>query len=287
MPPGPELAAVLASVDRSQVTAEQLPDLLVAWHRMESWVQFQHEAVACETARGVLAPAGSTARCDDTEQVARGVEVVAWTLRCSQRFARDLVDLGMAMTHRLPRVGAAYQTGLLDHGRAHAFADSLRGIADDELARAIADRLLGHAPDQTLGQLRDALRFHMDKRDPHSQRRRYQTGHANRRVWIRQNPQDGTASLCAAGLSPVAAARAFDRLDRIARSARADADPRNLAQLRADAMVDILIGQPFTLHPTINPTTAEADAANPVPDRGHRPPHWRPPQPPASTPAPA
>ena len=57
------------------------------------------------------------------------------------------------------------------------------------------------------------------------------------------------------------AAAAFDRVDRIARAAKSFGDVRTLAQLRADATLDLLSGRPFLLSPSLDKLTAEADQA--------------------------
>ena len=58
LPPGPELAAALATVDRSRVGACDLHDLLEARVRLLAHVQAQVLADVWETARTVGQPAG-------------------------------------------------------------------------------------------------------------------------------------------------------------------------------------------------------------------------------------
>ena len=62
LPPGPELAAVLATVDRSRVGACDLHDLLQARVRLLAHVQAQLLADVWETARSVGQPAESLTR---------------------------------------------------------------------------------------------------------------------------------------------------------------------------------------------------------------------------------
>src|SRR5690606_37040533 len=116
----------------------------------------------------------------------------------------------------------------------------------------------------TLSALREKLRYHIDRRDPDSKRRRYRRRLAERDVWLREK-EDGTAILAGSHLPPHRAGAAYDRVDRLARAARAEGDARTLSQLRADAMLDLLIGLPFAVVPSVDPLTAEADAEHEVP----------------------
>ncbi len=75
---------------------------------------------------------------------------------------------------------------------------------------------------------------------------------------------DGTACLSGYNLPTDKALAAYDRLNRLARAAKSAGDARTLAQLRADAQLDLLAGIPFQLSPTIDPVTADADALHPT-----------------------
>ena len=91
-------------------------------------------------------------------------------------------------------------------------------------------------------------------------RRRYRTSVADRRVGIELD-SEGTARLSGINLPVDRAAAAEDRLNRLARAAKADGDIRTIAQLRADAMLDLLTGIAFRLRPSNDPHTADADWA--------------------------
>src|SRR5690606_15492537 len=133
-------------------------------------------------------------------------------------------------------------------------------------ARTIATKLVDRAEAWTLAQLRDKLRYHIDRADPQAKRRRYRKAVTDRGVWLYAN-DDGTANLTGVNLPPHRAAAALDRLDRLARAARRDGDPRTLPQLRADAFTDLHTGTPFQLSPTTDPITAHADTeAQPKPE---------------------
>jgi hypothetical protein len=76
------------------------------------------------------------------------------------------------------------------------------------------------------------------------------------RAWTNH---DGTASIFGTDLPVDRAAAADEYLTRLARAAKADGDVRTLAQLRADAYLDLLTGIAFRIQPSCDPVTAQAD----------------------------
>jgi hypothetical protein len=259
MAPGPELAAVLATIDRSAVAAEDLHDLLAARFRLLAHVQGQLLADVWETARTLGQPAGSLSRADEVTEHS-GTEI-GWTLAWTESYAFAQVLLGQALLGRLPAVWAAMLAGRIDAAKANAFVDALADL-DEQTARAVADRLLDRADRWTLAQLRDRLRYHVERANPADAKDRYQRRVVDRDVSVRPG-MHGTACLSGYNLPTDKALAAYDRLDRLARAAKSAGDTRTLAQLRADAHLDLLAGTPFQLSPSIDPITAEADARHP------------------------
>jgi Domain of unknown function (DUF222) len=265
MAPGPELAAVLESVDHAAVEPQELEVLLQARARQIWHLQAEQMIDLYLTAQAVRRRIGMS---EQPKRARRHTfEYVGWQMRCSARWAQQQLDLAETLLTQLPDVFDEVSVGRLDPARAKAFVELLSGVEDDATVRWILDRLLPKAPEWTLPQLRERLRYHVDRKAPESARRRYQQRVADRGVELKQDP-DGTATLCAAGLAPHRAAAAYDRLDRLARAARCAGDARSLPQLRADAFTDTLTGTPFDLAPTVDPLTAEADAHHPRPDAG-------------------
>ena len=259
MAPGPELAALLATIDRSAVAAEDLHDLLAARFRLLAHVQGQLLADVWETARTLGQPAGSLSRTDEVTEHS-GTEI-GWTLAWTESYAFAQVLLGQALLCRLPAVWAAMLAGRIDGAKANAFVDALADL-DEQTARAVADRLLDRADRWTLAQLRDRLRYHVERANPADAKDRYQRRVVDRDVSVRPG-MHGTACLSGYNLPTDKALAAYDRLDRLARAAKSAGDERTLAQLRADAHLDLLAGTPFQLSPSIDPITAEADARHP------------------------
>jgi hypothetical protein len=114
---------------------------------------------------------------------------------------------------------------------------------------------------------------------------------ADRQVWL-QPFTDGTAFLAGSNLPPHLARKAYNYLDRLARAAKALGDPRTLPQLRADAYLALLAGEPFRYQPPVDPLSQEADqqaaadgtvaddpddlaGRTPPPAPRHRPPRYR------------
>ena len=164
---------------------------------------------------------------------------LVWTRRAAQTH----VDLGRDLVGRLPAVHAALAAGLIDLPRARVFSDVLELVDDAGLAARLADKVLPKAPGLTTSQIRARLRYRLLAADPAAAKKRYDRALAGRDATIWAS-DDGTAGLHATFLAPppARARAAFQRVEAIARGARQAGDPRTLAQLRADTMLDLLDG---------------------------------------------
>jgi len=269
LPPGPRLAVLLESIDQFAVDADELELVLRARARQIWHLQAELLVDLFLTARAVrqrigVAPAEWRRR--------QTCEYVGWRLGWSARWAQAQLDLADALLTRFPDVFAAVSEGRLDPARAKAFVELLSDVDDEATVRWIVDRLLPKAPGWTLAELRERLRYHVQRRAPQAARRRYRQRVVERDVRLRPEP-DGTASLAGVGLPAHRAAAAFDRIDRLARAARAAGDPRTLSQLRGDAFTDLLAGVPFPISPTVDGLTADAESPYPQPstDQHRRP----------------
>jgi len=276
--PGPGLAVLLAGVDRSALDSRGREDLLLARSHLLAWVQGELLDDVYLVARDVLTDPVERREAKDSEEKLDLVsaQLVGWTLRWSRNYAYGEVTLARALTERLPEVRAALHAGRIDAAKAAAIVHALSVVDDDGVARRIAGKVLRNAGRWTLSRLRDSLRYHVDRADPAGAGRRYRKRVAGRNVYLTAQP-DGTANLSGVDLPPHRAAQAYDRLDRLARTARAAGDVRNLGQLRADALVDIVAGVPFQLAPSLDPVGADADQEQRAGQRPDRPvgPNWR------------
>ena len=254
MPPGPGLAALLSTVDRDGLSGAQLAVVVAAQGRQVAHEQARLLADAVALARIPWDGPGPVTRVQADDFAA---DQVGWTLTMSNWSAHKLLDLGEGLLQRLPMVYEALLAGRIDYWRARAFVQSL-ALLDEDTARGIATALLAKAEGWTAAQLRDRLRYRANKADPELATRRYRHSVVDRRVHLGLD-SEGTAQLSGTNLPVDRAAAAEDRLDRLARAAKADGDARTLDQLRADAMLDALAGIPFQLRPGHYPYTADAD----------------------------
>jgi hypothetical protein len=155
-------------------------------------------------------------------------------------------------------VFAALSAGLIDLARARVFSEVLLEV-DDAVATSLVDKLIDRAGEWTCGQLRERLRYYLHKADPGWVSRRYKVAVAGREVRTWTNP-DGTACIFGKDLPVDRAAAADDYLTRLARAAKAAGDVRTLAQLRADAYLDLLSGNALCTQPSCDPVTTQSDA---------------------------
>ena len=262
MPPGPDLCALLATVDREGLSAAQLATLAAARAR-----QIAHEQAGLLADAVALAaiPWDGPGRGTREQEDDFAADQVAFALTMSRWSAYRLLNLGEQLLQKLPMVYAALAAGRIDFARAAVYVAELC-MLDDEVARAIAAATLAKAAVWTPSQLRDRLKYRAHKADPSLVKRRHAQSVTNRRVYVGLDTE-GTAQLSGLNLPPDRAAAADNWIDRLARAAKADGDTRTLDQLRADAMLDLLAGIPFHLHPSFDPLTAAADTAAAAADR--------------------
>src|SRR5262245_26620953 len=257
MPPGPGLSTVLATVDRTRLSAAQLAILAAARAR-----QIAHDQAGLLADAVALAaiPWHGPGRGTREQEDDFAADQVAFALTMSRWGAHKLLNLGEILLHKLPMVYEALAAGRIDYPRAAVYASEL-WLLDADQARRIATDTLAKAPTWTPSQLRDRLKYRAHKADPSLIKRRHTQSVTDRRVHVGLDTE-GTAQLTGRNLPPDRAAAADNWIDRLARAAKADGDTRTLEQLRADAMLDLLAGLTFQLHPSTDPLTTAADTGN-------------------------
>ena len=242
VPPGPQLAAALARIDPTHVPNNDLLALLTAQSR-----QADHEAarllgVIAEIGRATPTFAdGAVDRLD--RPVPHAADEVRAALAWSRRAADRECDLAEQLVHDLPQVYAAFLAGDIDRPKARVLADHLAGLTDAQIV-TVCHVLLPAASRLTPGQLVVRLRRLVAAIDPRHYERRYRKALRDRTVcaWLDEN---GTAVLCARGLSPAQAQAAVERIDLLAHAARRAGHPSTLDQIRVDILAGLLDG---TLH---------------------------------------
>ncbi|MCI0689402.1 MAG: HNH endonuclease, partial [Sporichthyaceae bacterium] len=257
LPPGPELGALLASVDRSTCNGYQLVGLITAGYRQIAWQQAQLLADVGElmlTRPGE--PEAAPARQEPVNtQVYREV---GFALRLAPGTGEELAKLAVKLRDELPVVGQALAAGRIDLPKARLMVRELAGLDDPDLANMVASRVLGQAEAASLGLLRERLRGLILAVDPDAARTRHSEAVARRRVRRTPHPED-TTSLNAIHLPADKAAAGWDYLTRLATAAKkAGGETRSMDQLRADLLADLLAG--------VDPT--QAGSPIPAPRKG-------------------
>jgi len=242
IPPGPLLGTALGRINVAYVPNSDLLALLAAQSR-----QAAHEAARL---LGVIAEVGrATPTLDDStverldHPVPHAADEVRAALAWSRRAADRECGLAEQLVHELPAVYAAFLAGDIDRPKVRVFADHLTGLTEAQIA-TVCEVLLPTAGRFAPGQLVVRLRRLVAAIDPRHYERRYRKALRDRTVcaWL---DEDGTAVLCARGLSPAQAQAAVERIDLMAHAARRAGHPSTLDQIRVDVLSGLLDG---TLH---------------------------------------
>ncbi|MGE5830382.1 MAG: DUF222 domain-containing protein, partial [Micromonosporaceae bacterium] len=251
LPPGPQLAAVLATVDRGRLGGSALMDLVKVRNRQVSWEQAQLLADVHELSLTPAVGPDSTDRLELPEEYAE-VEL-AYALTWTDRAAASLVDLADGCLRRLPAVHAALAAGRIDLPKAKVICHELE-LLDQAEARAVLERLLPEVDQLTTGQIRHRLRRLVLTVDPDAVRRRHRKALESRCVDY-DTYSNGTAALSGIYLPAEKAAAAWNYIDRVATATKAAglADTRGIDQIRADVFADLLAGVDPTLAGAILP----------------------------------
>jgi Domain of unknown function (DUF222) len=277
MAPGPVLAALLDSVDRRALSGGDRLRLAQARNRLVSHLQAQLledlYAVSWEEppADGPVAPQqASRYPWAETE--------LAFAMRWTRTAAGGRLEQARELIEDLPAVRAALSAGEIDMPKALVISELVGWLPCDdvELRRAVVDKVIDKAAQWTTGELRARLRKLILAIDPTAARKRYTAAIKTRRVQSFDNP-DCTGELWGRNLPPQDAAAAWERLTAIGRAAKAAGDSRSLDQLRADAFLDLLVGEGVAVG---DPLTHHTGG---VPEAAGLPEHLPPPA--ATTPA--
>jgi len=234
--PGPELAASLAEIDSSRLSATDRVGALVALRRMaahyEGRVLEEISALESQLHHGEEEPHHRA-----VENTA--VEVGA-ALHLTRRAAEAHTHLALELARRLPAVLAALLSGEIDLRRAKTIGQGTEHLPD-HTARRVVEQVIDEAGGMTTGQLAAAVRRLGFEADPDAAAKRYRRSLDDRRVFVGPTP-DGTANLYGLDL-PAERMVAFSRwLDRAAKDLRRIDKGRTMDQLRADILLDILEG---------------------------------------------
>ncbi|MBO0868565.1 MAG: DUF222 domain-containing protein [Micromonosporaceae bacterium] len=217
--PGPELAALLSTVDRDALDPAAQVALACARARLLAHVQGE-----------MLADIAALADSGDNPEFA--VDEISFALHWTRCAAEQQVGLAVDVTGRLPQLHAALVGGQLDLPRVRVIADLTAGL-DPETARRVVAEILPVAPGLTTGELRARLRRLVIRVDPDAAKMRQELAVSTRRL-VCYPESDGAATLLGSGLPAQRAQAAAARIDQLARAAKNAGDGRTMDQLRAD-----------------------------------------------------
>jgi hypothetical protein len=170
----------------------------------------------------------------------------ALELRISRNAGANRVTTATALVHRLPGVLAAMDDGELDGYTASRLVDACQGLSDDK-AREVDELLAAKRAAGTLNltdptSLRRVARRLAVRVDPDAVATRARKARCERRVQVIHG--EDTMSTLLADLPAEIASAAYANVDKHARRLRDNGDERNLDQLRADILGDLLCGHP-------------------------------------------
>ncbi|WP_283133976.1 HNH endonuclease signature motif containing protein [Rhizohabitans arisaemae] len=236
MPPGAELARVLAGIDIGRVSAPDAVEVLKARYRQHCHDEAHLMAAMVEVGLRTPGPDSLVCRADAPDEFSS--DELRPALVWSRRRAGSRFDEAWDLMSRLPMVHAALERGRIDAVKARAFAAWTRGLADEQ-ARAVCGRLLPLAEAVTVAALVDAVGRAAVAIDPEWAERRFKAGVRERRVAGSRNP-DGTANLSGLDQPLDRVAAACARVDALARRAKAAGDRRPSQHIRSELFLGLL-----------------------------------------------
>jgi hypothetical protein len=270
--PGPQLGAVLATIDRAALNGHQLVRLAMARQRQLCFEQAQlladvHE-LAYTPAGGLDAPPARQGWQDP-----HAAEEVSFALTWTMHTAEDHLSVALGVIVAVPAVHAAMLAGRIDLAKARVLVDETALLGDAERA-AVIGQVLDDAEYQTTGTLRVRLRRLVLATDPQAARKRHQRSLDDRNV-SKTVHEDGTCSITGRGLPADKVAAAWDFLCRTATATKkagqavgapagTERDTRSADQIRADVFCDLLAGA----DPTTPAAQGGAGAVEPAPRKG-------------------
>jgi hypothetical protein len=243
VPPGAELARLLAALDPAVLSGADLVEFLRATGRQAAWTASRELSAIRELARRRPAerdplcpgepvrPVGGEGGAEVSEYAA---DEIAVALRISRRAAGQRLGLAVGLD-RLPATAAALAAGRIDLAKTRAIALGTTHLPPPA-ATAVERHVLRRAPEQTVGQLDACVRRAVLRVDARGVEERHRDAAADRHVAVYERP-DGIAEFYAVGPAPTLM-RLFTVVSGIAEQASVPGDLRSADQRRFDALGD-------------------------------------------------
>ncbi len=270
IPPGAELAGLLAEVNVERVSGFDTVEVLKAAYRQVCHDRAWFLRALLEVGLRDLFSGDEVARLEVPDEF--GPDEARAALVWSRRRADSTFELAWNVHRRLPILGEAMLAGTLDEPRAVAFIRWTVGLTDEQAA-LVCEQLVPRASSWTVGELIERIQRLALAIDPAWAERRYAEAVRRRRVVGTRN-DDGTATVSGLDLPLDRAAAGCDRIDELARACKRAGDRRPIDHIRVDLFLGSLDGtfegmsdeeiiahvlcHPF--HDT--PDTREGDAGN-------------------------
>jgi Domain of unknown function (DUF222) len=217
--------------DFADVSEAELVGILCAWDRVEAHAAARKLAAIGELARRNLKP-------EDAEFTA---DQVACALGESRFRADELMGTAGHLDTHLPGTSAALRDGIMSLGKARIIATAT-GLLDPAEAAAAEAGVLDRAGRLTPGSLRAAIARAVVEAAPDKARKRRETAARFARV-ERWAEDSGNAALAGRELPPDQVLAADERITARARELKAAGLEGGTDELRARALLDLLLGQ--------------------------------------------
>ena len=213
------------------VSEAELVGIMCAWDRVEAHAAARKLAVVAELARRNPAP-------EDAEFTA---DQIANALGESRFRAGELTGTAGHLDTHLPGTRAALRDGVVSLGKARLIATAT-GLLDPAEAAAAEAGVLDRAGRLTPGSLRAAIARAVIEAAPGKARKRRETAARSARV-ERWAEDSGNAALAGRELPPDQVLAADERITARARELKAAGLAGGTDELRARALLDLLLGQ--------------------------------------------
>ncbi|MFI7030001.1 DUF222 domain-containing protein [Microbispora rosea] len=270
MPPGAELARVLAGIDVGRVSGFDTVEVLKAAYRQSCHERARFLYALLEVGLREQFTSDRVVRLEVPDEFAPDEARAA--LVWSRRRADSAFDLAWNLHRRLPVLGEAMLAGELDEPRAAAFIRWTGGLTDAQ-ADWVCEHLIGRAPAWTVGQLIEHIQRLVLAIDPDWAEKRYREAVRRRRV-VGMRTDDGTATVSGLDLPLDRAVAGCERIDELARACKRAGDHRPVDHIRADLFLGSLDGSFEGLsdaeivthvrtHPFLDATPSDAPADTP------------------------
>ncbi|TQS03500.1 DUF222 domain-containing protein, partial [Microbispora hainanensis] len=238
IPPGAELAGLLAGIAVERVSGFDTVEVLKAAYRQSCHDRAWFLQVLLEVGLREPWSGDSVVRLQAPDEFAPDEARAA--LVWSRRRADSAFELAWNLHRRLPVLGQAMLDGVLDEPRAVAFIRWTTGLSDAQ-AGWVCERLVHRAAAWTVGELIEHIQRLVLAIDPGWAEKRYTEAVRRRRVTGTRN-DDGTATVSGLDLPLERAVAGCERIDELARACKRAGDRRPIDHIRADLFLGSLDG---------------------------------------------